>query len=249
MDTEQGRPVALVSGGSRGIGRAVVLRLAAEGYDVGFCYHSDKEAASEVCAAAAPTGAKLFYQQVDVADGDAVRGFVAATEDELGPVDAVVTSAGIVRDNPLVLMTPDDWREVREVNLDGTYHVCRAAVFSMMKRRTGNLVTLSSVVGQRGNATQSNYAATKAGIIGFTLSLARELGRFNIRANTVAPGIIDTAMTAALTSAKRDTAVARVPLGRMGTADEVADTVVFLVSDRARYITGQVIGVDGGIVL
>jgi 3-oxoacyl-[acyl-carrier protein] reductase len=119
----------------------------------------------------------------------------------------------------------------------------------MMKRRTGNLVTLSSVVGQRGNATQSNYAATKAGIIGFTLSLARELGRFNIRANTVAPGIIDTAMTAALTSAKRDTAVARVPLGRMGTADEVADTVVFLVSDRARYITGQVIGVDGGIVL
>jgi 3-oxoacyl-[acyl-carrier protein] reductase len=174
---------------------------------------------------------------------------VAATEDELGPVDAVVTSAGIVRDNPLVLMTPDDWREVREVNLDGTYHVCRAAVFSMMKRRTGNLVTLSSVVGQRGNATQSNYAATKAGIIGFTLSLARELGRFNIRANTVAPGIIDTAMTAALTSAKRDTAVARVPLGRMGTADEVADTVVFLVSDRARYITGQVIGVDGGIVL
>jgi 3-oxoacyl-[acyl-carrier protein] reductase len=246
---DQVRPIAVVSGGSRGIGRAVVLRLAAEGFDVSFCYHSRKEAAEEVCAAAAPTGARVRHQQVDVADGDAVRGFLAATEDEFGPVDAVVTSAGITRDNPLVFMTTEEWREVLAVNLDGTYNVCRAAVFSMMKRRTGTLVTLSSVIGRRGNATQSNYAATKAGIIGFTLSLARELGRFDIRANTVAPGMIDTDMTAALRQPARDNAIARVPLGRMGTVDEVAEVVAFLVSDRARYITGQVIGVDGGMVL
>jgi 3-oxoacyl-[acyl-carrier protein] reductase len=243
------RPVAVVSGGSRGIGRAVVLRLAAEGYDVCFCYHSRKDAAEEVCAAAEPTGARLLHRQVDVSDGAAVRAFLAAAEDEVGPVDAVVTSAGITRDNPLVLMTTDEWRDVLSVNLDGTYNVCRAAVFAMMKRGSGCFVTLSSVIGLRGNATQSNYAATKAGIIGFTLSMARELGRFNIRANTVAPGMIDTDMTAVLRQPVRDTAVGRVPLGRMGAAEEVADTVAFLVSDRARYITGQVIGVDGGIVL
>jgi len=244
-----GRPVALVTGGSRGIGRAVVQRLAEQGYDVSFAYQSNAAAAEKVRQEASAHQGKVLCHQVDVRDFDAVKAFFAATEEHLGPVDAVVTSAGIVRDNPLVMMSLDDWREVRDVNLDGTYHACRAAIFSMMKRRTGSIVAMSSVVGLRGNATQANYAATKAGIIGLALSLAKEVGRFGIRVNAVAPGFIDTDMTGALSGAVRDRALAQIPMGRMGTADEVGDLVAFLVSDRARYITGQVIGVDGGIVI
>ncbi len=248
MDTRQ-RPVALVTGGSRGIGRAVVCRLAEAGFDVGFGYLSNAAAAEEAEKAASAHGTRVIHSRVDVRDLDAVRAFVTDTEKQLGPIDALVTSAGIVRDNPMVMLSEDDWRQVRDVNLDGTYHACRAVIFSMMKRRAGSIVTLSSVAGVYGNATQTNYAATKAGIIGMTRSLAKEVGRYNIRANVVAPGMIDTDMTAALPDRLRTRFLAQIPLGRMGTADDVADMVAFLVSDRARYITGGVFGVDGGLVL
>jgi 3-oxoacyl-[acyl-carrier protein] reductase len=243
------RPVAIVTGGSRGIGRAVVLRLAADGYDVSFAYQANAAAAEQVCQEAMSFGGRVVHHQVDVRDFDAVKKFIAASEEQLGPVDAVVTCAGIVRDNPLVLMTLDQWREVRDVNLDGTYHACRAAVFSMMKRRSGTLVVMSSVVGVRGNATQANYAATKAGIIGLAKSLAKEVGGYGIRVNVVAPGMIDTDMTGGLSEAVRDRMLTQIPLRRMGTPEDVGDVVAFLLSDRARYITGQVLGVDGGMVL
>jgi 3-oxoacyl-[acyl-carrier protein] reductase len=182
--------VALVTGGSRGIGRAVVHQLAADGFDVSFCYRSDRAAAETTRDGAAAAGGKVSAQQVDVRDLAAVRRFVESTEDELGDLDVVVANAGVVRDNPLVLMDLADWTEVRETNLDGVFHTCRAAIFSMMKRKAGCIIALSSVVGLRGNPTQSNYAAAKGGVNALVGSLAREVGSYGIRVNAVAPGMI-----------------------------------------------------------
>ncbi|QKV94287.1 3-oxoacyl-ACP reductase FabG [Streptomyces sp. NA02950] len=243
------RPVALISGGSRGIGRATVLKLAEDGYDIGFCYHSRPEAAELLAKEAEALGARVLAERVDVSDPDAVRVWVARTERELGPVDVGVTSAGITRDKAMVMMSDDDWRSVVGTNLDGVFHVCRSVAFSMMKRRSGSLVNISSVAGVHGNATQTNYSASKAGIIGFSRSLAKEIGRYGVRVNVVAPGFIDTDMVAAVGDTARDKALGNVTLGRMGTPEEVADLVAFLAGARAGYITGSVVHIDGGIVL
>jgi len=241
--------VALVSGGSRGIGRAVVLSLAETGHDVAFCYRSDEQSADVLVKEVHDLGRRAVATKVDVTDREAAGEWVARTHRHLGVPDAVVTSAGITRDGAFVTMTEDRWTDVLRTNLDGVYNVCQPAVFLMLKQRRGSVVALSSVSGVHGNPTQVNYSASKSGVIGFTKALAKEVGRFGIRVNSVAPGLIETDMTAQMTDKAREKLRAAVPLGRFGTAGEVADLVAYLVSDRAAYITGSVFEIDGGLVV
>lgn len=245
----QQRRCALVTGGSRGIGRAVAVRLAAEGFDIAFCSRTESQAAEDTLRAVEEHGARGFHAVCDVADHEEVRGFVKAAEEALGPAYALVNSAGVVRDRPLALMSPGDWSTVIDTNLTGVFNACRATVRGMITRRAGAVVNLSSVAGVYGNAGQTNYAASKAGIIGFGKAFAKEVAGYGVRVNTVAPGFIDTDMVAGMPDAAREAALKKVPLGRFGTPGAVAAMVAFLVSDQADYITGQVIQIDGGIAL
>ncbi|MDJ0346532.1 3-oxoacyl-[acyl-carrier-protein] reductase [Streptomyces sp. H10-C2] len=243
------RRLAIVTGGSRGIGRAVAVQLAADGYNIAFCYRSGTEAAAETEKLVRENGADVYHAPCDVADFDSVEQFVAQAAKELGPVHVLVNSAGIVRDNPLVLMPVDDWRAVIDTNLSGTFNFCRSVCFSFMKRKEGVIVNMSSIAGVYGNPTQTNYSASKAGIQGMSAALAKEVAPYGIRVNAVAPGFIETDMTKALPEKVRATALKAIPLKRYGGAAEVADLVSFLVSDKAAYITGEVIQIDGGVVL
>jgi 3-oxoacyl-[acyl-carrier protein] reductase len=229
---------ALVTGGSRGIGRAIAAELANAGAKVVVGYRSGAEEAEGV---ASEIGGKAV--QADVSDPDEAKRLV----DEAGEVDVLVNNAGVTRDGLLVRMPDDDWRAVLDTNLGGTFNTCRAASRGMMKRRSGAIVNISSVVGVHGNPGQTNYAASKAGIIGFTKALARELGSRGVRANVVAPGYIATRLTNELPEELRQTMLANTPLGRFGEPEDIAGTVRFLCSDAAAFVTGEVLLVDGGL--
>jgi 3-oxoacyl-[acyl-carrier protein] reductase len=243
------RRVALVTGGSRGIGRACAERLARDGYDVAIVYAGNEAAAAECVAALEDLGARAKAYRCDVSDSAAVKATVKQVTDDFGPVWALVNDAGITRDGLFARMRDEDFDRVIEVNLRGTFNMTRALARNFVRQRGGRIVNVSSVVGLHGNAGQVNYAASKAGVVGLTKSVALELAGRGVTANAVAPGFIATDMTDKLTQEARDGYAARIPLGRLGTADEVAGVVAFLASDAARYVTGEVIRVDGGLCM
>jgi 3-oxoacyl-[acyl-carrier protein] reductase len=239
--------VALVTGASRGIGRSIALELARAGAAIGVNYRADADAAATVVSEIAAAGGRAVALQADVSDPDAAKQLVEACERDLGELDVLVCNAGVTRDGLIARLSPEAWTTVIDTNLAGPFFLCQAVSRRMMRRRSGSIVLMSSVVGVHGNAGQTNYAASKAGLIGLGKSLARELGSRNIRVNVIAPGYIATELTGVLSEELRQGILDQTPLGRLGESEDVARAVRFLSSDASSFVTGAVLGVDGGL--
>jgi len=252
MQIDLANKVAMVTGASRGIGRAVALELGRCGARVVVNYRGQQQAADEVVGAidaAAGTSGTAVAVQADVAQASDVERLLKTTLDTFGRLDILVNNAGVTRDNLLLRMKDDEWDAVLNTNLRGVYLLTKAALRPMMKGRWGRIITISSVVGLTGNAGQANYAAAKAGLIGFTKSVAREMASRGITANTIAPGYIETDITNVLSDEIKAAALSNIPVGRLGQPEDIAGAVAFLASDAAAYITGQTLAVDGGMTM
>ncbi|MBE5932674.1 MAG: 3-oxoacyl-[acyl-carrier-protein] reductase [Lachnospiraceae bacterium] len=240
---------AIVTGGSRGIGRSICLALAKAGANVVTCYANGADGANETVRLCEELGVKAMAMKADVANYEDVSSMVAKTKEEFGSIDILVNNAGITKDNLMLKMTEADFEQVIDTNLKGAFLFTKDVSKIMLKQRSGRIINISSVVGVFGNAGQVNYAASKAGLIGMTKSVAKELASRGITSNAIAPGFIETDMTAALNETVADEMLKAIPLKRMGTGEDIANAVVFLASDMASYITGQVICVDGGMAM
>ncbi|MCR5747376.1 MAG: 3-oxoacyl-[acyl-carrier-protein] reductase [Lachnospiraceae bacterium] len=243
------RKIALVTGGSRGIGRAICERLASDGMDIVFSYRSGSEAAKETQKECEAKGAKVLAVCADASDPAACSELIDKAMEFGGHIDVLVNNAGITKDNLLLRISDDDLNSVLNVNLKGPFYMMRGVIKIMLKQRAGRIINMSSVVGLHGNAGQVNYAASKAAVIGMTKSLAKEVASRQITVNAVAPGMIGTDMTGAMTDAAKDKILESIPFGKIGKAEDVAGVVSFLAGDDAAYITGQVISVDGGMAI
>ncbi len=241
--------VALVTGASRGIGRAIALELAKRGAAVIINYNSSAQSAAEVVAQIEAEGGKAAAFQADVSDFEQAGKLVKFAIDTFGKLDILVNNAGITRDGLIMMMKEDDWDAVLNTNLKSTFNCAKAAVRHMMRKRYGRIINIASVAGQMGNPGQTNYSASKAGQIGFTKALAREVASRNVTVNAIAPGFVDTEILDALPKETLEAALKLVPLGRMGTPEEIAHAVAFLADERSAYITGQTLGVDGGMAM
>ncbi len=241
--------VALITGATRGIGKEIALTLAKEGYHIAFNYRKENEELEQVKKEIEENQAKYLSVKADVSDFSECEEFVKQTIDQFGKIDVLVNNAGITKDSLLIRMKEEDFKEVINVNLVGTFNMTKNVIGYMLKARTGRIINISSVVGISGNAGQTNYSASKAGILGFTKSLAKEVASRNILVNAIAPGLIETSMTEVLKEEVKEEIEKTIPLKRIGTPKDVANVVKFLAGDESSYITGQVLHVDGGMLM